>query len=33
MESRVQWETDFDKAVARAGAEGKAIFLFYHNPA
>jgi hypothetical protein len=33
MESRVQWETDYDKAVARAGAEGKPIFLFFHNPA
>jgi hypothetical protein len=33
MENRVEWETDFDRAVARAGVEGKPIFLFFHNPA
>ena len=28
----IQWETDLDKALARAGSEGKSILMFFHNP-
>jgi hypothetical protein len=32
MEVKINWETEFDKALARAKAEGKLIFLDFFNP-
>jgi hypothetical protein len=29
----IQWEVNLDKALARAGSEGKTVLLFFHNPA
>ena len=33
MESRIPWERDMEKALERAGTEGKPVLLFFHNPA
>jgi hypothetical protein len=32
MEMKIEWETDFDNAVAKAKAENKMIFLDFYNP-
>jgi hypothetical protein len=32
MPAQVQWETDMGKALARAGAEGKLVFVDFFNP-
>jgi len=29
----IQWETDLNKALVRAGSEEKSVLLFFHNAA
>jgi hypothetical protein len=32
MATKIQWETDMDKALARANQEDKAVLLDFFNP-
>ncbi len=32
MESKINWETEFDKALKRSKEEGKPILLDFYNP-
>ncbi len=32
MSAKITWETSWDKALARAKTEGKAVFLDFFNP-
>ena len=32
MEMKINWETEFNKALERSKAEGKLIFLDFFNP-
>lgn len=33
MEGTIAWEETMAKAIERAGAENKAVLVFFHNPA
>lgn len=32
MAAKIEWESDFDKALERAEREGKPVFLDFFNP-
>jgi len=32
MTDKIQWETDFDRALERSKSEGKPVFLDFFNP-
>jgi len=32
MAKQIQWETEFDRALSRAKAENKPVYLDFYNP-